>query len=364
MSLGDALSPSKHIAVGVVDCTKNRRVCNKERVTAYPGIKLFYRDNQTSVVQKNYNSRDLPGLLDWVKQRTKVQSAADEGVVKRNDRVVEEKEYGLKKVDSMGIARDAATALMFVLENSLFLGSTTLDGEQYYTAFRWLEFVCWTFPVDAEDVCALKQTLAKKQIWKYEDWKQELVRWKIELEESSIFANGAQEWKICATYTCGLWSMFHILVSHARYTTPPMEVANLIKEFVQYFFGCEECVRHFLERNPKSEIAKIQTHDQLELWLWNMHNQVNQNVKHPLWPTIQMCSNCRSLNRGQDINFRDQETLDYLQHTYFISSPVEDTTFERSTMYVLYTALLILVIVFVLYNTCKKRRPITSRKAF
>ncbi len=52
-------------------------------------------------------------------------------------------------------------------------------------------------------------------------------------------------------YPCGLWSLWHTLTlaqaARATTTNPsdPKEVLLTMKGFIQEFFGCRDCARHF-----------------------------------------------------------------------------------------------------------------------
>ena len=52
-------------------------------------------------------------------------------------------------------------------------------------------------------------------------------------------------------YPCGLWSLWHALtVSQADHGQgDPKEVLLAMKGYIQEFFGCRECARHFDQVN-------------------------------------------------------------------------------------------------------------------
>ena len=48
-------------------------------------------------------------------------------------------------------------------------------------------------------------------------------------------------------YPCGLWSLWHVLTVHQANMAEgdPKEVMMAMKSYIQEFFGCRECARHF-----------------------------------------------------------------------------------------------------------------------
>jgi len=83
-----------------------------------------------------------------------------------------------------------------------------------------------------------------------------------------------------------------------------------LRGFVDNFFGCEECRRHFLDRFDKCAFGRCDAKHPAALFLWELHNRVTQrvyreNVEHHhedlsiqniepklLFPSVQQCPGC------------------------------------------------------------------------
>ena len=102
-------------------------------------------------------------------------------------------------------------------------------------------------------------------------------------------------------YPCGLWTLFHTLtVSQAKggggrdgggEKEDPHSVLLAMSGFVEHFFGCRDCARHFAlmadgvdsdhrvegrGKNKNGAIkSEVKTPRDAVLWLWKAHNRVN-----------------------------------------------------------------------------------------
>ena len=169
------------------------------------------------------------------------------------------------------------------------------------------------------------------------------------------FNNGIQEnWSPACSkgvpgmgYTCGLWELFHIIVVsfserhsekgvYPAHLTPAL-VARCIRNYIEHFFACEECRRHFLDSfdacfldhcSRLSDDAKNPR--ELALWLWEFHNAVNVRLLEEeskrnnrtilpeekfarLWPSKDLCSACWSDIQGK---WDKTAVYEFLRETY------------------------------------------------
>ena len=95
-------------------------------------------------------------------------------------------------------------------------------------------------------------------------------------------------------YTCGLWQLFHIVSvgliewnAHAerRGIVSAKAAGDMLRNFVEHFFGCEVCRTHFVQAYDSCELldkcqrlreaAKMARWAEFPLWLFEMHNAVN-----------------------------------------------------------------------------------------
>uniref|UniRef100_A0A8C6JRV5 Sulfhydryl oxidase n=1 Tax=Melopsittacus undulatus TaxID=13146 RepID=A0A8C6JRV5_MELUD len=112
-------------------------------------------------------------------------------------------------------------------------------------------------------------------------------------------------------YPCGLWTIFHLLTVQAAQSGPdkelPLEVLSIMRCYVRYFFGCQECAQHF-EAMAAESMDRVASRKEAVLWLWSHHNEVNarlaggdtEDPKFPKlqWPPPDMCPQCHKEERG------------------------------------------------------------------
>lgn len=177
----------------------------------------------------------------------------------------------------------------------------TISGEALTELVLWLDFLSTVFP----------NKRASKSLRKLADYVRSakedrgaLVRstWVEVLEHQAIDRVPTQAgedptayWRVCATYTCGLWTLFHILtvcvaeaqqssvhVFHKDGGTKPAQALARIRGFVNHFFGCADCRSHFLDAfdNCKFGRCDLRSDDGpgAVLWLWQQHNAVTRRV--------------------------------------------------------------------------------------
>ncbi|XP_055938641.1 sulfhydryl oxidase 1-like isoform X2 [Argiope bruennichi] len=110
-------------------------------------------------------------------------------------------------------------------------------------------------------------------------------------------------------YPCSLWTLFHTLTVQADKRSDKIQegpkgkdVLFVIRDYIKYFFTCEECSKNFqkMATNIEDEVKNSQD---AVLWLWEAHNKANHRLsgdvtedpKHPKiqFPSPQICSKCR-----------------------------------------------------------------------
>ena len=156
------------------------------------------------------------------------------------------------------------------------------------------------------------------------------------------FSDTSEGWIGCAgstaqygNYPCGLWMMWHAMtVNQAASSSKgddPGAVLKAMKGFVEHFFGCQECARHFLQmsENGKAIEREVRNGDDAILWLWKAHNVVNTRLSGDIsddsvfpkerFPNRQHCSDCyNSRVAGSDgwREFRIKSVLHFLHEMY------------------------------------------------
>lgn len=81
--------------------------------------------------------------------------------------------------------------------------------------------------------------------------------------------------------------------------------------YVTHFFGCQDCVRHFLLVATQDSLKAIQSKKDSILWLWWAHNKANVRLagdltddkafpKH-IFPDKMHCSDCYTNRLGNTL---------------------------------------------------------------
>jgi len=149
----------------------------------------------------------------------------------------------------------------------------------------------------------------------------------------------ASEWIGCkgsqaryGGYPCGLWSLWHSLTvsQAAAHTGDPREVLKAMQGFIEHFFGCRECARHFQQAIQDGQAIKeeVETHDDAVLFLWKVHNKANMRLQgdiseDPVFPKMvfpprEFCKECYGNSQGLNLwdEFDRARVLDFLRQLY------------------------------------------------
>ncbi|XP_042385130.1 sulfhydryl oxidase 1-like [Zingiber officinale] len=133
-------------------------------------------------------------------------------------------------------------------------------------------------------------------------------------------------------FSCGLWVLFHSL--SVRVGDEESNLAFMaICDFIQNFFTCDDCRRHFHVMTSSISEPLNKTRD-LALWLWSAHNKVNKRLREKenelktfdprfpkiLWPPKQLCPSCyKSSNENNDLEniiWDEDEVFKFLVNYY------------------------------------------------
>ena len=133
-------------------------------------------------------------------------------------------------------------------------------------------------------------------------------------------------------YPCSLWTLFHTLTVNcgSRHQITGLEVLTRIREFIRFFFSCEECKKHFTEMSANLT-NEVSSQNEAILWLWRSHNIVNKRLagdrsedpKHPKiqFPSKDLCEECRY---GDDddgkVQWNEGVVLEFLKNHYGVDN--------------------------------------------
>lgn len=134
-------------------------------------------------------------------------------------------------------------------------------------------------------------------------------------------------------YPCGLWTLWHVLtVNQANMAEgDSKEVLLAMKNYVQEFFGCRECARHFDQAIESGKLidAEVSNYKDAVLLLWFLHNKANYRLSGDIsedpvfpkqtFPSKEFCSSCYDNTvRGTNlwVEFNRGEVFQFLKNLY------------------------------------------------
>jgi len=232
---------------------------------------------------------------------------------------------------------DAEVALLYSLRQGTFLSAQNSEGHPAQlqgvalTELRaWLEFLTAVLPSRqaCEDIRAITSVVARAQasdtgVLEQHAWSMALDGQGMDSVPPQAGRDPAPYWRLCRTYTCGLWALFHIItiavaegirakprgflaVAGGRGVPQPPQALARIRGFVANFFGCRECASSFVQTFDSCSLGRCKL-DRLDgegaaIWLWQVHNGVTRRVKTAegdaagstlqAWPPRAECGNC------------------------------------------------------------------------
>lgn len=126
-------------------------------------------------------------------------------------------------------------------------------------------------------------------------------------------------------YPCGLWQLFHFLTvksAESPKADDPLEVLGIMHGFIENFFSCTACSKHFQQVAKADRLFDVGTKDEAILWLWRAHNTVNADLagdatKDPAVPKLQFpssshCPDCQTAAG----NFDEDQILIFMKSHY------------------------------------------------
>jgi len=153
----------------------------------------------------------------------------------------------------------------------------------------------------------------------------------VQVSEQWIGCKGSAD--MYGGYPCGLWSLWHALtVSQADHGQgDPKEVLLAMKGYIQEFFGCRECARHFDQAIDGGKLfdEEVKNYQDSVLVLWLVHNKANIRLsgdisEDPVFPKLkfpskEFCSSCYDGTvRGTNLwtEFNKDAVFKFLQNLY------------------------------------------------
>ena len=199
---------------------------------------------------------------------------------------------------------------------------------------RWLDLQAAAFPKASVrlQAKALRTRLANRPRWGRSNYEAA-----VKAQGFSIAPPADKSWRWCdmsngrGGYSCALWTLFHTTLANVARPNAA-EALRTIALWVNDFFGCDECARHFLQYYDAhrghdvggGQIGAV-------LWLWRAHNAVTSRLRDEelradgspserpaRFPLDADCVDC--FNETAADGSTDHSIFEYLQEVYCFES--------------------------------------------
>ncbi|KAL1518742.1 hypothetical protein AB1Y20_003027 [Prymnesium parvum] len=333
-----ACAARPRLAIGAVDCVADFLTCQELGIDSFPTIRLFgptvTEAHGRPLRQCVHGCRSAPLVLadilsqlppGWLEPRLadakSLEAISTAGGCERlpsgGTPVKLEQLPPPEALQRPVPFADITSAVVYGLERELPVDIGPERAERRAALLAWLQLLSSSFPLP-ENRAAMARLHRLVRAALAENSPVGLRQWASLLEElpRPIFpaggAVGAIAWAACRGvseeargYPCALWLLFHSLVAHSSDATAAATLRT-IRAYVDHFFGCEACRRHFVAMFD-AKPPDVRTADAAALWLWRAHNAVNLRLNRSgeatvlryglpkvQWPPADVCPGCKS----------------------------------------------------------------------
>ena len=249
------------------------------------------------------------------------------------------------------VYKDAALSFTHALRTGIFTkkdgqDSGPLDSEQREVFSDWIDLLYWALPptwILHTLINDIRNNIDSVMV------SEENLLFMVD-KHQDVVNGGNMRWSSqCsklddrAGYSCGLWSLFHIIsigvierhraVLGARDQVSTKFVARTLRNYIEHFFDCKQCREYFVEMfdncgfnhcrrfKQSQKLPPPESWNEYALWLWEVHNDVNSKLAEAglkrggggsdggiserklnlaAWPPAQECPDCRDENGKWD----------------------------------------------------------------
>lgn len=295
-------------------------VGDKTRESFRKSIKTFLKSRNISVPKEETpkspeepQNMEIPDLLSLM--------AAEEEKKKKLD---------IKQTGDVIFYVDLERAVSYSLKHEV-PSYKLISGEAFTALKNYLNILVKYLPFNSKALNVLNNF--KNSVFKHTNE----IRGEKVLEYLNVFDNGAEsvfslhDWIGCKGskpqyrgYPCGLWTLFHTLTVNAMIQNQQLgslEVLNAMLGYITYFFGCEDCSKHFQEMAARS-MHEVSSPQDSVLWLWKAHNEANKRLSGDetedpehvkiQFPSRNTCPSCRN----KDDSWNIDEVMNHLKQMY------------------------------------------------
>lgn len=340
----DQLPGDVRVETYAVSCVPNANICTQFEVHGYPMLKIFpaHSVNGTTLNRsKLHPSKILKDLgisndqqYSTEKQERQNGAAAPSSAVavKENirtngmDQELQHKHFMQRsKKETFD---DAHLSFDFLLRHGIFTAPGALPDPARNALRQFVEVLTKAMPTSSSmhDVIGALSTNHASIVTSEEALLEVLDR--LDPPSSSNWSPACLEHG--TGYTCGLWTLFHIVTvgtvewnllsgdPDLHLTT--LGVADAIRSFIEHFFQCDDCRAHFLSEydscgydrcnrlSSDKTGSTLKEWKELPLWFYETHNGVNARLRQERvdnkehedttaewqvqWPAVYDCPNC------------------------------------------------------------------------
>jgi hypothetical protein len=228
-------------------------------------------------------------------------SAEQEEAMKKQQQVLDKNKDGNSQSyflprTKTDIYNDAYLSFDFAMRNAIFTGVGPLGNTTVQALEDWLQLLQSALP----PLWGL-QTMVSDLIENIDDivWSEKnlLKIVKKHPPKKKSWSRSCTRGDSMAGYTCGLWELFHIVsvgvvewndmvIGDDDYSYyRPLQSAETLRNYVEYFFGCEVCRLNFLHafdacafdrcNRLTKYVGWLEDWKELPMWLFETHNGVN-----------------------------------------------------------------------------------------
>jgi Erv1 / Alr family len=301
------------ISFHAISCVPNKGLCRQQNVPGYPVVQLF-RPGETSPVTTLLHSDVKPvtvlrHLGINVDGMTDDDAEIEEEPTNDNNNSARG-EVGVRYQRTRNdLKNDIHLSLDFAMRNNVYIrdGSKALSDPEKVALKAFFKLLKQTLPSTWKEIHQLLESLIRniRYACKKEPY---LINLLNQHPPKNLDSNGDPEWSLSCSrgeagrgFTCGLWEAFHAVtvgvvqfnnnqVNDAQLIAPET-AARTIRDFVEFFLHCTECVQYFLKMydnceyqrcNRLTKTTKLSGDSKAELewralslWLYEAHNGVN-----------------------------------------------------------------------------------------
>ena len=350
-----------------ISCTANKKICSNMGIGGYPKIRLFPAGatgkNASSEVMywKMHPFDTLNSLgvrVDQMRLQKNEDAAANEppitgGFLQRlrkrvqgvtADTESESNALGWPAKTREDVFDDAFLSFDFNLRHGIFTTDGPLPNTTQNALHEWLELLKKTTPVVWDIQVVINALLANfDQIVQSDDKLVAVLDGASASPKRKTWSSSCVNGEDGMGYTCGLWELFHIVtVGLVEYnlmiaadddivlgalSLSTVDAAEVIRNFVENFFGCEVCRINFVsafDSCAQDRCTRLTSDDmtakqwvQFPVWLFETHNAVNARLLREKadrenrvatpeeevarkWPPERQCPKCWTETGGWD----------------------------------------------------------------